>query len=51
MVFLIDINGLKVINDTIGHAAGDELICGAADCIEASDIPWDRLISLFTPCF
>lgn len=31
--FLIDINGLKVVNDTLGHEAGDELICGAADCI------------------
>lgn len=51
VVFLIDINGLKVVNDTIGHAAGDELICGVADCIEELDIPWDRLISLFTPCF
>lgn len=35
-VFLIDINGLKVVNDSIGHEAGDELICGAAECIEAS---------------
>lgn len=31
--FSIDINGLKVTNDTLGHAAGDELICGAAECI------------------
>lgn len=36
VVFLIDINGLKAVNDTIGHEAGDELIRGAASCIEAS---------------
>ena len=35
-VFSIDINGLKAVNDTLGHAAGDELICGAADCIRKS---------------
>lgn len=34
VVFLIDINGLKAVNDSIGHEAGDELICGAALCIE-----------------
>ena len=33
VTFLIDINGLKVVNDTLGHEAGDELVCGAADCI------------------
>ena len=32
----IDINGLKVVNDTLGHAAGDELIKGAADCLRRS---------------
>ena len=36
VVFLIDINGLKAVNDSIGHEAGDELICGAADCIQKS---------------
>ena len=35
-VFLIDINGLKSVNDSVGHDAGDELICGAARCIEQS---------------
>lgn len=30
----IDINGLKHVNDTLGHAAGDELICGAASCLK-----------------
>ncbi|MCR5579954.1 MAG: GGDEF domain-containing protein [Pseudobutyrivibrio sp.] len=29
----VDVNGLKVANDTKGHAAGDELIKGAADCL------------------
>ena len=33
--FLIDVNGLKTANDTLGHEAGDELIRGAAHCIES----------------
>ena len=32
-LFSIDINGLKKANDTNGHAAGDELIKGAASCL------------------
>lgn len=32
-VFMIDINGLKQVNDQHGHSAGDELICGTAQCI------------------
>ncbi|MCR5741555.1 MAG: diguanylate cyclase [Gammaproteobacteria bacterium] len=31
---LFDINGLKTENDTIGHEAGDELICGSAECMK-----------------
>lgn len=30
----LDINGLKVANDTLGHEAGDELISAAAKCID-----------------
>jgi len=28
-----DVNGLKTVNDNLGHAAGDELIQGAAECL------------------
>ena len=33
VLFSIDVNGLKTVNDTKGHAAGDELIKGAAECL------------------
>ena len=35
-VVMIDINGLKRMNDSCGHAAGDELIIGTAQCIRAA---------------
>lgn len=30
----LDVNGLKQVNDTRGHAAGDELICAAAEAMK-----------------
>lgn len=33
IVILMDLNGLKQVNDTIGHAAGDEIITAAARCM------------------
>jgi len=32
----IDLNGLKLINDSLGHDAGDEIIIGAAEVIRES---------------
>ncbi len=33
-VFMFDVNNLKTVNDTLGHASGDILIKGAATAIE-----------------
>lgn len=36
MYIALDLNGLKSANDTFGHIAGDELIVGAAECMNKS---------------
>lgn len=33
-IISLDVNGLKYTNDTFGHAAGDELIIGTAECLK-----------------
>ena len=35
-VVMVDVNGLKQVNDNLGHTAGDELIIAAATCLSAA---------------
>lgn len=35
-IIIVDLDDLKVINDTRGHAAGDKMICKAADILKES---------------
>ncbi len=45
-ICFIDINGLKVVNDTFGHEAGDDLITTVADIIKKNIRKRDVLIRL-----
>ena len=35
-ILMMDVNGVKTVNDTYGHLAGDELIIAAAKCIQTA---------------
>jgi diguanylate cyclase (GGDEF)-like protein len=39
----MDVNGLKTVNDTMGHVAGDELLTGATNCIRQCFGPYGRV--------
>lgn len=39
----LDVNGLKAVNDTIGHVAGDEIIVGASECMKSVLGPYGKL--------
>ncbi|MDQ8046110.1 MAG: GGDEF domain-containing protein, partial [Patulibacter sp.] len=43
-VLALDLNGFKALNDTLGHAAGDELLRDTATALERATRPQDVLI-------
>jgi diguanylate cyclase (GGDEF)-like protein len=43
-IAFVDVDGLKGINDSLGHAAGDELLRETADSIRARLRPYDLII-------
>lgn len=36
VIVSVDVNGLKQVNDKLGHVAGDELILGATECLRSA---------------
>jgi len=39
----VDVNGLKVANDSLGHEAGDQLLIGAAKCMQKAMNPYGKV--------
>ncbi|MFQ7549310.1 MAG: GGDEF domain-containing protein [Blautia marasmi] len=40
---MADLNGLKKVNDTLGHKAGDEMIKGCAKCLQEAFCGFGRI--------
>ena len=43
---MMDVNGLKTVNDGIGHDAGDELLLGSAECMNSAFADLGRIFRL-----
>lgn len=43
VIVAMDVNGLKGVNDNLGHKAGDELIIGASDCMKKVFTPFGKV--------
>ena len=43
VIFSVDVNGLKQVNDTKGHAAGDELLIATAECLSTAVGPLGKV--------
>lgn len=42
-IIMMDVNGLKAVNDKIGHNAGDELIIASANCMQTTFSEFGRV--------
>ena len=54
-VVMIDVNGLKDINDTFGHQTGDEVLCRVARALSQDGVivgryGGDEFVALLSPC-
>lgn len=45
-IFFLDLDGFKQVNDTMGHSAGDKLLCEVADRLKALAGPGDAIARL-----
>lgn len=43
VLIAMDVNGLKLVNDNLGHNAGDELLRGAAACMKRCFGPYGKI--------